>query len=271
MTERLGPGGRIHLVYDARSESKTGMTSAAGTRPISGGTVEAMPRPRTARGLAAMAVLLVSSACGTEEAVRATTSGPAASRAPAATTAVRAVTEVAGTPFATVGGLTLTHPSARVERVAFHQSNNDGARQLTALPSAVAPITLEDRERDTGAQGAVDIVVDPSAEIRAPATGKVKRAGTYVLYCKHSDDYVVIEPDDHPGWEVKILHIDGVRVRPGDRVVAGRTVLAPRATQLPFDSQVDEVRTASPAWPHVHIEVVDPAIPDRPTPGGGCT
>ena len=58
-------------------------------------------------------------------------------------------------------------------------------------------------------------------------------------------------------------------VRAGNRVVAGQTVLAPRATQLPFESQVDEVRTADPAWPHVHIEVVDPTIPDRPT-GPGC-
>jgi len=230
-----------------------------------------MPGPRTVAGVLGVALLAVTSSCGTSAAVRATSASVAVTTTTAPPPPPRAVTEGAWTPFATVGGVTLTHPASKVERVAFHQSNNDGARQLTALPSAVAPITLEDRERDTGAQGAVDIVVDPSAEIRAPATGKVKRAGTYVLYCKHSDDYVVIEPDDHPGWEVKILHIDGVRVRPGDRVVAGRTVLAPRATQLPFDSQVDEVRTASPAWPHVHIEVVDPAIPDRPTPGGGCT
>jgi len=212
-----------------------------------------------------MAVLLVFSACGTEEAVRAT-SGPAA----ATTVPVRAVTETAWTPFATVDGVTMTHPSARVERVAFHQSNNDGARQLTALPSAVAAVTLDDRQRDTGAQGAADVVVDPAGEIRAPVTGRVMRAGTYVLYCRLSDDYVVIEPEDRPGWEVKILHIDGVRVRAGERVVAGRTVLAPRATQLPFASQVDELRTADPAWPHVHIEVVDPTIRDRPTPGGGC-
>lgn len=162
--------------------------------------------------------------------------------------------------------MTLTHPGALVERVAFHQSNNDGARQLTALPTAVAPTVLDDRERDTGSAGAADIVVAPGSEIRAPVTGRVKRAGRYVLYCKYSDDYVVIEPDDRPGWEVKILHIDGVQVRAGNRVVAGQTVLAPRATQLPFESQVDEVRTADPAWPHVHVEVVDPTIHDRPGP-----
>lgn len=225
-----------------------------------------MPRPRTARRLLAVALVLATPACGTAEAVR-SSAGPA----PTTTTATppRAVTETGWTPFATAGPLTLTHPAALVERVGFHQSNHDGARQLVALPSAVAPTMLEDRERDTGGAGAADVVVDPGAEIRAPVTGRVKRAGTYVLYCKHSDDYVVIEPDDRPGWEVKILHIDGVRVRAGNRVVAGQTVLAPRATQLPFESQVDEVRTADPAWPHVHIEVVDPTVRDRPT-GPGC-
>ena len=241
-----------------------------------------MRRARTAGALLALAALLASTACGAAEAVRAT----AATVAPTTTTTTttppppppppppapppppRAVREQAWAPFATAGPLTLVHPAARVERVAFHQSNHDGARQLTALASAVAPVTLEDRERDTGPHGAADIVVDPTAEIRAPVTGRVKRAGTYVLYCKHSDDYVVIEPDDRPGWEVKILHIDGVRVRPGNRVVAGVTVLAPRATQLPFESQVDELAITPPAWPHVHVEVVDPSIPDRPTPGG---
>jgi hypothetical protein len=181
----------------------------------------------------------------------------------------RVVTEQAWTPFAAVGGVTLRHPSKRVERVAFHQSNHEGARQLTPLPTAVAPSTLESRDRLTGTRTAADVVIDPAVEVRAPVTGRVKRAGTYVLYCEHSDDYAVIEPDGHPGWEVKILHIDGVAVRPGDRVTAGATVVAPRPTKLPFESQVDET-SAPPAWPHVHIEVVDPSIPNKPSPGSGC-
>jgi hypothetical protein len=173
------------------------------------------------------------------------------------------------TPFASVGGITLRHPSARVERVAFHEANHDGARQLEILPTAVAPVTLETRGRGTGSRSAADVVADPGMEIRAPVTGTVKRAGTYVLYCDYSDDYVVLAPDDHPSWEVKVLHIDGVRVSRGDRVTAGRSVIAPRPTRLPFESQVDEIATREP-WPHVHIEVVDPSIPNRPTPGEGC-
>ncbi len=180
----------------------------------------------------------------------------------------RIVTEQAWTPFASVGGVVLQHPSSRVERIGYHESNNDGAQQLETLPTAVNPTTMETRDRGTGSQTAADVVVDPALEIRAPVTGRVKRAGTYVLYCEYSDDYVVIEPDDHPGWEVKILHINGELVSKGERVTAGETVLAPGPTQLPFESQVDELRTVDPAWPHVHIEVVDPSIPDRPTPGG---
>jgi biotin carboxyl carrier protein len=181
---------------------------------------------------------------------------------------VRVVTEQDWLPFATVAELTLHHPSRRVERIGFHQSNNDGARPLTPLVTAVAPVVLEDRERDTDPHGAADVVVDPAVEIRAPVTGTVIRGGSYVLYCEHTDHFLVIEPDAHPGWEVKILHIGGTFVGRGDHVVAGETVIAPGPTQLPFESQVDELRTVDPAWPHVHIEVVDPTIPDRPTPGG---
>ena len=189
---------------------------------------------------------------------------------PVTTTVVRPrpVTEQAYTPFATAGGVVLRHPAARVERIVFHESNLDGAQQLETLPTAAPTVVLEGRTRDTTARGAADVIVDPDSEIRAPVTGTVRYAGTYVLYCKYSDDYLIIEPDDHPGWEVKMLHIDGVRVRPGARVQAGVTVVAPRATKLPFESQVEE-GSYRPAWPHVHIEIDDPSVPDRPT-GPGC-
>ena len=182
----------------------------------------------------------------------------------------RTITEQAWVPFALVEGLVLRHPSSRVERVGFHESNHDGARQMEAVDTAVDPATMETRDRGTGSQTAADIVVDPTLEIRAPVTGTVLRASGYTLYCHHRDEYAVIEPDDHPGWEVKVLHIVGLQVGAGDRVVAGETVIALEPHQLPFGSQVDERRSADPAWPHVHIEVVDPSIPDRPTPGGGC-
>jgi len=205
----------------------------------------------------------------TAAAVVATTTTVTRATTPTTTTVPgRPVTQQAYTPFATAGGIVLRHPAARVERIGFHESTLDGARQLETLPTSAPTLVLEGRARDTTARGAADVMVDPDAEIRAPVTGTVRYAGTYVLYCKYSDDFLVIEPDDHPGWEVKVLHIDGVRVRPGARVQAGVTVVAPRATRLPFESQV-EAGSFRPAWPHVHIEIDDPAVPDRPT-GPGC-
>jgi hypothetical protein len=58
-------------------------------------------------------------------------------------------------------------------------------------------------------------------------------------------------------------------VSQGDHVDAGVTVIAPSARQLPFASQVDDLRSADPPWPHVHMEVVDPSIPNVPNPGSG--
>ena len=230
-------------------------------------------------------MLLLGASCSgaaTDQAViaQATTSSSAATTTTSSTTtsttttsttttvASRPVTQQAYSPFATAGGVVLRHPAARVERIGFHESNLDGAQQLQTLPTSAPTLVLEGRARDTTNRGAADVMVDPEAEIRAPVTGTVRYAGTYVLYCQYSDDFLIIEPDDHPGWEVKLLHIDGVRVRPGARVQAGVTVVAPRATRLPFESQVEE-GSFRPAWPHVHIEIDDPNVPDRPT-GPGC-
>jgi hypothetical protein len=174
-------------------------------------------------------------------------------------------------PFATTHGVTLVHPAELVERVAFHESNHDGAREYEVAPTAAAPVVLESRERDTPGRTAADIVVAPSTAIRSPVTGTVKRGGGYTLYCKYRDDFVVIAPDAAPHLEVKVLHITGLQVRGGEHVTAGESLLASHATALPFASQVDDLATAQPPWPHVHVEVVDPSIKDRPTPGGGCT
>lgn len=172
-------------------------------------------------------------------------------------------------PFASFGEVILLAPSLAVERIGFHQSTNDAARPLQPLETAIPSTTLSSRNRDTTSRGAADVAVNPLLPITSPVTGTVLRAGGYTLYCHYRDDYVVIEPDAHPGWEVKMLHISGVAVRTGDRVEAGVTVLAPTAHVLPFSSQIDDL-TAKPSWPHVHIEIIDPSIPDRPSTGSGC-
>jgi hypothetical protein len=154
-----------------------------------------------------------------------------------------------------------------VEAIGFHQSGHDGAQAQVATSTAARWYVMEGRDRDTIAQGAADIVVEPGREIRAPISGTIVRGGTYTLYCDHVDQYAVINPDGRPGWEVKVLHVEGLAVAKGQRVEAGVTRLAAKARVLPFPSQVEE-DTGLPPWPHVHVEVVDPSIPDRP--GEGC-
>ena len=181
----------------------------------------------------------------------------------------RVVTPQAWVPYASVGSVVLQHPSDHVEAIGFHQSARDGAQAQAPLASGVPWFTMESRDRDTTPRGAADIVVEPGREIRAPVTGTVIRAGTYTLYCDYTDQFVVIEPDARPGWEVKVLHFEGLAVTKGHRVEAGVTTIGSNARVLPFPSQVEEY-TGLPSWPHVHVEVVDPTVPDRPT-GPGCT
>ncbi len=169
--------------------------------------------------------------------------------------------------FAATGGVTLRQPSSSVEMIGFHESSHDGAQQLEPLDSGPTMVVMDSRYRGTGSRTSADVVARPGLAVRAPVTGTVIRAGSYVLYCDHTDHYAVIEPDDHPGWEVKMLHMVGLRVQRGDRVQAARTVIADGPRQLPFDSQVDD-HSSDRDWPHVHLEVVDPSIPDRP--GRGC-
>jgi hypothetical protein len=174
-------------------------------------------------------------------------------------------------PFASAQGVELRYPTNVVEHVGFHESNRLGARLMDLAPTIGTWLDLPSRERKTPGRGAADVVSDPAGEVRAPVTGRIIRGGTYVLYCKYTDSFLVIEPDAHPGWEVKLLHISGLVVQVGQRVEAGVTPVAAYPTKLPFESQVDEFG-APPAWPHVHVEVVDPNIKNPPgVGGGGCS
>jgi len=198
-----------------------------------------------------------------------TTTEPTTTTTTTPPTPTRVVIEQDWIAFGTAVDVTLHYPSRRVERIGFHQSNNEGSRRIEPLDTGIPATTMESRERLSDPNSSADVVVDPESDIRAPVSGTVVSSGSYDLYCGLFDYFINIEPDDHPGWRVKVLHITGLAVHNGDRVVQGETVIAPTARQLPFSSQVDDLRTVDPAWPHVHIEVVDPSIPNVPNPGSG--
>jgi hypothetical protein len=190
---------------------------------------------------------------------------------PNVTTEGRSVFHTGFRPFASAQGVVINYPTEVVERVGFHESNRLGARLYDVLPTIGDWLDMPSRDRKTPSRGAADILSDPNGEVRAPVTGRVLRGGTYTLYCKYTDSFLVIEPDGHPGWEVKVLHISGLVAQAGQRVEAGVTRIAAHPTRLPFASQVEDF-SARPVWPHVHVEVVDPTIKNPPgVGGGGCS
>lgn len=170
--------------------------------------------------------------------------------------------------FALAGDLEVRMPVSRYETVGFHESGHDGAFQLEVV-DLDDWITLASRGRGTGSRTAADIVARVDEPVMAPIDGTVIRAGSYTLYCDHTDNFVVIEPSGRPGWELKIFHFSGLQVGVGDEVIASDTMIGTGGRVLPFVSQVDEF-TAEPSNPHVHLEVIDTSIPDRPSSGGGC-
>ena len=199
-----------------------------------------------------------------------TTLPPTTTTAPTTTTTAPPVRQVLDTgyrPFVDGAGVTLNYPTARVEIVGFHESNLAASRPLVVLPGAGRTVLMPTRDRHTAAATAADVESDPDGEVRAPVTGTVKRGGTYTLYCKYTDSFLVIEPDAHPGWEVKLLHINGLTVAKGQRVVAGETKVAQHPNRLPFVSDAEQFSVA-PVWPHVHLEVDDPSIKNPPGVGG---
>ena len=168
-------------------------------------------------------------------------------------------------------GLTsLVMPAAQVELVGFHEASHPGSQAINVAATGLNTMVLESRSRGTDPRSAADIVVPPGEPLRAPVTGTVISSTQYILYCKHADKLVYIQPDGLPGWQVRLFHVAGEIPPVGARVIAGETIVASGgANPLPFESQVDEF-TAEPSWPHVHLEVVDTSVPDDRPPGGGC-
>lgn len=174
--------------------------------------------------------------------------------------------------IATHGDIEIVQPSPHVRLVAFHEGGTraddvrPGAtpdRDLGERPVTSArrddPLTtmiLPTRGRGTGSATAIDVAMPEGRKVFAPITGTVTAANQYSLYGQHPDTIITIQPDGAPDVEMEILHVVDPQVEVGDRVEAGRTVLAASPNLLPFPSQIDRfVAGEGPALPHVHLEM----------------
>lgn len=154
--------------------------------------------------------------------------------------------------FAKAAGVVLRLPSHRVEYAGFHQAAFPGVISMKKAGKAKTAV-LPSRGRATSRASAIDIVQAPGEDVRAPVTGKVVEVTKYALYGKYPDVRMRIVPSDNPRAVVSVLHVEGAKVKVGDRVEGGMTVIADGPRKFPFSSQID--RFAGRKWGHVHVEI----------------
>lgn len=176
--------------------------------------------------------------------------------------------------FATIAGQPLILPGA-VRAVGFHESGNATALAMSpvgrldrnhnagriALPRINgyrdnSYLVMPTRSRGNGPTSAADISMVAGEPVTSPITGTVASVSPYTLYGSTPDVIVELVPEGRPELRVRMMHIDGVDLQPGDRVEAGNTVVAASSRQLPFSSQIDRY---AGAHPHVHLEVLHQA------------
>jgi len=122
---------------------------------------------------------------------------------------------------------------------------------------------MDSRGRPTPATSAADIVMRATTPVRSPVTGRVMSVTPYRLYCSYPDVRVMIRPADAPASSVMLVHLAGVRVDRGDRLIVGRTVIG-RARPFPFPYDTDDYVPGG--HPHVHVEIER----DGSSPLPGC-
>lgn len=210
--------------------------------------------------------------------------GPGQERfAPVDSPEARSATAADGAPtdlLARVGDLRIHQVSAAPVYVGFHEAATSRAlpmrpfgRLLTnrnrtrhepagdttaGRPYAV----MHSRGRSAPPTSAVDVVMRDGDPVRAPVSGQVVGVRSILVEGRHPDLRIEIQPEDAPRLRVVVIHVDGVRVRPGDPVIAGETRIADTARRFSFVSQIDEL-TAPERWPHIHLEV-QPEPPPEP-------
>lgn len=178
-------------------------------------------------------------------------------------------------PFAAVGDVVVSLPSTDVLLVGYHEASLPGVLAMDpigtgASNSNTTRITLppdddsgpdyhvmSSRGRVHPPTSAVDVVMRDDDPVLAPVDGVVTQVRPYRLYGEHADTRIEIQPTADPDLRLVVIHVDDVRVDVGDRVTTSVTELAGTANRFPFSSHVD--RYLDERWPHVHMEVKDPA------------
>ncbi len=183
------------------------------------------------------------------------------------------------------GGLLLHVPAERPLVVSYHEAsfpqalpiqplgrlsaNENGTRTLEheTHPDGIEFHVQVSRGRVNASTSAVDVVLPPGEEVRAPVAGTVVDVRPYQLYGRHDDFRIELRPDDSD-LAVVMIHVQDLVVRTGDRVAVG-DALAGSARKFPFGAVVDR-QTEPERYGHVHLEVKTPDDVGAPDGTGGA-
>ncbi|MDR3685475.1 MAG: hypothetical protein P4L93_00725 [Coriobacteriia bacterium] len=189
--------------------------------------------------------------------------------------ATKSVTPTPTTTFARMAGSKLyihfPAPADKLVAVGFHQASNtksvrfvptmtchkiDKAAKTKALLKRDKKLKLFQqplRGRGDSNLTAADCAVPPKTVVFAPVDGVVTNVRHYMLYGYIYDLRLEIKPDGSPHLRVVMIHITGVKVKKGDRVVGGVTPVAV-VRHLPFVSTINRFVPVKPI-DHVHVQV----------------
>ncbi len=181
--------------------------------------------------------------------------------------------ETVAPPFATIGGtsIVLHLPAllANVIGLGYHQAYNSRSIALESMMDlrenattvaitrssrlgAPVAFVMTSRGRGSALTSSVDIAVNDGTTIRSPVSGRVRKVAPYMLYGRHNDVRIEIEPDGRSDILIAIIHLDQPLVAVGNRVEAGLTPLA-RPRRLPVNSQIDQY--LGKATEHIHVQI----------------
>ena len=167
-----------------------------------------------------------------------------------------------------------------IKGIGYHESGNNKAYSLEPIGKLIknenawkvdvalnancaAPqyYIMESRGETTTATSVADIAMERNTSVLAPIDGTVTRVEPIVIYDEYDDVQIEIMPAGHPELRMAFLHINDVRLKVGDEVKQGQTVMGiPRDFTGLFQSELDDY--IKPPYPHVHMQL-NRYVPDQ--------
>lgn len=184
-------------------------------------------------------------------------------------------TQLAALAFHQAAGQNALHLSSLVP-----DADMTAAAQLKAVPPYEPPadfpkeiwsgtaLRLWRSNRSGQPDTAADLGADPGTAVWSPVTGVVVGVRPYLLYDKHEDYEVHIQPEGRDGVDVVMIHIQDVVVKPGDKVKGGVTRIASvRKMSDKIDIQLGGY--TGNGGDHVHVQMNLLEIPGEIAPADG--